>query len=207
MLTIGLTGGIGSGKSTVAELFAELGVPIIDADRIAHQLTTPDSHAFTAIIKHFGSAILTEDGLLDRKKLRALIFADSSERQWLESLLHPLIRKEMLRQLILLKAPYCILVIPLLTESNTIRFIDRRLIVDLPESLQIERVSLRDHLTADQVRAILNAQSSRAERLATADDIIENTGSVAALKEKVAKLHQQYLKLSDEVKPFFNKPD
>lgn len=197
MLVIGLTGGIGSGKSTVTDLFARLGVPIIDADVIAKQLTSPKQEAFENIIKHFGSDILDQNGQLNRKRLGQIIFQNNQERQWLEKLLHPEIERQMHEQIKQLSTsfPYCIAAIPLLIEVHPYSFIDRILVIDIPEPLQIERVMARDHLSKKEVSHILSSQTSRENRLAKAHDVIINTGSLADLTEQVKSLHQQYLKM------------
>lgn len=199
MLIIGLTGGIGSGKSTVARLFADKGIPVLDADVIARNLTEAGQPALTAIAEHFGMQVITKDGALDRAKLRAIIFEQANERQWLERLLHPLIREKITQQLALLsasdnKAPYCIVVIPLLLETEAYPFIDRILVVDAPEHLQISRVSTRDNTLAANAKNIVSTQINREERLKKADDIIINDGSLADLTPQVDNLHKQYAK-------------
>ena len=191
-LTIALTGGIASGKSTVAQLFAEHGITVVDADLIAHQLTEPDSPLLPAITSHFGEGIL-EAGALNRSKLAEIIFQQPAARQWLNQLLHPAIRIEMQRQLNESQSPYSIAVIPLLAESTGIDFIDRVLVVDIPEALQLERLMNRDKLTQADALLRINAQASRKQRLAIADDVILNQSDLAALQQQVAQLHQQYL--------------
>lgn len=194
MIKVGLTGGIGSGKSTVAHFFSALGIPIIDADQIAREIVTPNSPAFKKIVSHFGTAILDTSGQINREKLRAIIFDHISERQWLEELMHPVILEEMFRQADQTKAPYCILMIPLLLEKN-IR-LDRVLVVDTTEVLQAERLQNRDHANKDQIKKILAAQISREERLAKADDVIANVGTLDELKNKVQQIHEKYLQLA-----------
>ncbi len=196
MLTIGLTGGIGCGKSTVARHFQTLAIPVIDADVIARELTTPDTPAFAEIFHHFGSAILNEYNSIDRKKLREIIFSNAEQRQWLEHLLHPLILQEINQRKKKADAPYCILVIPLLLEKKVYQDIDRILVVDTTEKLQTQRVMQRDQLTAEQVKAILAAQLARQERLMLADDVITNNGNLADLHQQVETLHQCYLRLT-----------
>lgn len=197
MLVIGLTGGIGSGKSTVADRFAEHGVPIIDADLIAKELTLPDEPAFKAIVEHFGSSFVSKDGTLDRRKLREHIFNHVDERNWLEGCLHPLIVARMKEQIGLLKgAPYCIAVIPLLAESQAFPFIGRILVVDLPEEDQVERVLNRDKTNAAQVKAIIESQASRHDRLAIAHDVITNNGSLDDLITQVDALHKKYVNMA-----------
>jgi dephospho-CoA kinase len=198
MLVIGLTGGIGSGKSTVAALFAALHVPIIDTDVIAHELTQPKTPAYLSIVKHFGKDLVLSDGLLNRAQLSMMIFSDSKKRLWLERLLHPLIRDEMERKIHQCSAPYCIAVIPLLFEVEFYSMINRILVVDSPLELQIERIRARDHFPLSHIQAILKTQASRSHRLARADDIITNDQDLTHLKNQVEKLHAKYLKLSSE---------
>lgn len=195
MLVIGLTGGIGSGKSTAAAFFAEQGVSIIDADLVAREITLPEKPAYLKIIEHFGPAVLLKDETLDRKKLRQIIFTYPNERLWLENLLHPLIREEIENQIQFSISPYCIIAIPLLIETLPYPFIDRILVVDAPESQQIERVALRDHQSFSEIQTILKTQSSRKLRLKKADDVIENNGTLEDLKLQVKKWHQTYLEL------------
>jgi dephospho-CoA kinase len=198
MMIVGLTGGIGSGKSTVADLFAKHHVPIIDADHIARDLTQPNQEALQQIAIHFGSHILNRDGTLDRRQLRTLIFGDMTARRWLESLLHPLIRDEIERKIKLLSAAYCIAVIPLLLEVGSYPFINRILVIDTDPDLQIERVTKRDHVIAADVHATINAQINFNERLAQADDIITNRGNINKLIEQVDLLHEKYINLSNQ---------
>ncbi len=192
MLVVGLTGGVGSGKSTVAKLFAELGAPVIDADVIAREVTQVDKPAFASIIKHFGKEILLPDGTIDRAKLRNIIFSDSKQRLWLEHLLHPLIREEMKKQISTLTAPYCIAVIPLLLEVEFYSFINRILVVDAPEQAQVQRVITRDKATQSDIEAIIKTQASRQDRRARAHDIIINDGNKDDLIPQVEKLHEKY---------------
>lgn len=197
MLRIGLTGGLGSGKSTVANYFAELKVPVIDADKIVHTLTQPDQEAFKKIVEHFGKEILTDQVLLDRSKLRSLVFQSSKERLWLENLLHPLIIAKMQESLKNLKISYSILVIPLLVESSqSINFLDRILVIDTSESIQIQRVRVRDKISQQQIELIMHSQSRRGERLAMADDVLVNDQDLTVLRESVFKLNSKYLKLA-----------
>lgn len=202
MFAVGLTGGIGSGKSTVAECFAALGVPVIDTDVIARQLTEPGSEALIAIRTVFGEAVMQPDGTLDRAALRRLIFADAAARHQLEALLHPRIRQRVEQALSALAAPYALLVIPLLVETGGYQdVLSRVLVVDCPEDLQIDRVMARSGLAQDEVKAILAAQATRAERLAAADDVIVNTASPEALHSEVATLHRRYLAFSTMPSP------
>ena len=194
MFAVGLTGGIGSGKSTVAELFAERGVPVIDTDVIARELTAPDNEALKAIQDAFGDAVMREDGSLDRARLRRRVFADPEARRTLEAILHPRIRQAVEQALAGLHAPYALIVIPLLVETGAYaEILDRVLVVDCPEDMQIARVMARNDLTRAEVEAILAAQAGRAARLAAADDVIDNTGSSEGLRDRVHALHAQYM--------------
>ena len=202
MFTVGLTGGIGSGKSTVADCFAAHGVPVIDTDAIARQLTVPGSAALKAIRAAFGKTVMQADGTLDRAGLRRLVFADAAARHQLEAILHPRIRQEVEQALATLAAPYAIIVIPLLVETGGYRdLLNRVLVVDCPEELQIARVMARNGLTYGDVHAILAAQAGRAERLSAADDVIINAATPAALAAEVSLLHQRYLALAAEPSP------
>lgn len=198
MLRVGLTGGIGCGKSTVAQHFAVLNVPFIDADSIAHHLTTKDSPVLDAIQAAFGEEVRLPDRELNRAWLRQRIFSDASERKKLEAILHPLIFDEIRKQLQALHdVPYVLLVIPLLLETQTYRDLtDRVLVVDCLEEQQIARVTERSGISASDINAILAAQMPRALRLALADDVLTNTGDWAALQAQVLALHQTYLMLS-----------
>lgn len=196
MFKIGLTGGIGSGKSTVAKLFAELGVPIIDADAIVYALTAPKKSTYKKIIAQFGAEYLKSDGSLDRRKLRTLAFQNEEARIWLENLIHPLVFKEIRKRLKTISAPYVILVIPLLFETKACEIVDHALVVDCPEQMQIKRIQERDHTSAKAVKAIIQSQIPRKLRLALADTIIQNCDSLPTLKKQVKKLHGQYLKIS-----------
>lgn len=191
MLTIGLTGGIGSGKTTVANYFAGLGITVIDADIIARQIVTAGSPLLKQITQHFGSSVLDETGNLNRNKLRDLVFADPTQRLWLENLLHPVILKEMYQLAKTASSAYCILVMPLLLEKNV--SVDRVLVVDCPRDLQIQRIEEQRQLTKKQIDAILATQLTREQRLARADDVINNDDSLTALKEQTLVLHQKYI--------------
>lgn len=197
MLKIGLTGGIGSGKTTVANLFASFGVPIIDTDQLARHLVEPQTIGWQAIADHFGPNILDPNTKeLNRRRLREIIFSNAAEKKWLEELLHPLIRAQVDQVLGTLKADYCILVIPLLLESEYDYDLDRILVVDTHPEQQVERVVARDQVKAEEAQQILAHQISREERLAQADDIIDNTLSdPESLKAQVAELHQTYKNL------------
>lgn len=192
---VGLTGGVGSGKSTVAELFSELGAGLVDTDAIAHALTAADGAAMAAIAAAFGRAVIAADGSLDRAAMRDRVFADADARRRLEQILHPLIRAEARRQVAASRAPYVILIVPLLVENLDAYRDDmaRVAVVDCDERQQIERTARRPGVTIAQARAILAAQSPRAARLAIADDIIDNRGELVELKTRVAQLHQRYL--------------
>lgn len=193
---LGLTGGIGSGKSAVAAHFAALGVPVIDDDHIARQLVEPGQPALTRIAEHFGQDILQADGGLDRGALRERIFANPQERRWLESLLHPLVREESLKRLAQANYPYAILMSPLLLETGQSRQVRRVLVVDAPQALQIQRITARDGIDSDQAQAIIKAQLPRDERLRQADDVLLNDQDLASLKKEVERLHHLYLGLS-----------
>ena len=194
---IGLTGGIGSGKSTVADLFSAQGVVVVDTDVIAHALTGAGGAAMPALVAAFGSGICLPDGALDRAAMRGLAFADPAARQQLEGILHPLIRSEVDVRCQAAGSPYVLLVVPLLVESGAYRHRVRRvLVVDCEEATQVSRVMARSGLSAEEVRAIMAAQVSRRERLAAADDVITNNDGVAALETQVIGLHQHYLRLA-----------
>ena len=194
---IGLTGGIGSGKSAAADLFAARGALMVDTDQIAHQLTAPGGTAMDAIRQAFGNGVVAADGALNRAAMRALAFEDPDARKRLEAILHPMIRAESERLCLAATTPYVMLVVPLLIESGTYRQRVRRLcVVDCPEEVQVARVMQRSGLEERQVRAIMAAQASRAERLAAADDVIDNGGSYEQLAAQVERLHAAYLQLA-----------
>jgi dephospho-CoA kinase len=195
---VALTGGIASGKTTVANLFAAHGVPVIDTDVIAREVVEPGQPALTAIVEAFGPGVLGADSRLDRPSLREKIFSDTDARRRLEAILHPAIRQAMERQSLEAAAlgPYQVLVIPLLAEGGRTDHVDRVLVVDVPESHQVERLVARDRVSPDHAAAALQAQATRAHRLAIADDVIENTGSIADLETQVAVLHDRYLELA-----------
>ena len=193
MYVVGLTGGIGSGKSTVAEIFIRLGVYVVDADQSARAVVQPGSTALEAIAQYFGSDIITSDGHLDRKALRERVFASDTERAWVESLLHPLIFENTLQQLNSANSDYAILESPLLLETSQKDLVDRILVVDLPEEIQLERALSRDNTTKQQIQAIMAAQFSREQRLKMADDVICNDQSLRELEPQVLALHQAYL--------------
>lgn len=199
MLRIGLTGGIGSGKSSVAQCFSDLGVPVIDADSIAHELTAPGMPALRRIADVFGAHLIDEKGTLLRPVLRNIVFSDVSRRKQLEAILHPLIRQEMGARVQKLDAPYCVCVVPLLLETGQASSVQRILVVDVPHSLQYRRAMARDGSTALEVAAVIRAQIGFRERLAQADDIIVNDQDQAALQQRVAELHQSYLAFASTV--------
>ncbi|MDP5142041.1 dephospho-CoA kinase [Rheinheimera baltica] len=190
---VGLTGGIGCGKSTIAKLFADLGVGYVDADIVAREVVLPGTPCLQAIVQRFGNTILQANGELNRHKLRQHIFSHASDKAWLEQLLHPAIRQQLLEQLHTLTSPYALLVAPLLLENKLNQYVQRVLVIDLPESLQLERAMTRDAANAEQINAIMAAQMSRTQRLKLADDIITNDSSLSELPAKVAALHKQYL--------------
>jgi dephospho-CoA kinase len=198
MLKIGLTGGIGCGKTTVAGLFAAKGVPVLDADQIARDLVQPGRPALAAIVREFGADIL-EAGHLNRAKLRKSIFHFPERKRWLEALLHPMVFEAMRTQISALRSDYCVLCIPLLIETRQQAFVDRILVVDCPAELQYARVKRRDSLEASEIARIIQTQASREERLAAADDVIENVGAMAHLVIQVEKLHRFYLDLARQV--------
>lgn len=195
--TVGLTGGIGSGKSAVADRFAAHGIAVVDTDAIAHELTAPGGGAMPAIRDAFGPDYVTTDGSLDRARMRSAVFGDPSLRKRLESILHPMIRAESDRRIAKASSPYAVLAIPLLVESGVDRNrIHRVLVVDCAESIQVSRVMQRSGLAEDEARRIISAQASRVRRLAAADDVLDNSGSLAELEPKVESLHRHYLALA-----------
>ena len=196
-LVVGLTGGIGSGKSAAADEFARLGATVVDTDAIAHALTGPGGAAVAEIQRQFGKAYVDARGAMDRQRMRGLVFSDAEEKQRLEALLHPLIRAESARRIEQAAGPYVVLVVPLLIESAGYRErLGRVLVIDCPEALQIARVRQRSGLPEAEVRRIIATQIQRERRLAAADDVIDNSGTVAALQQQVGKLHEKYLALA-----------
>jgi dephospho-CoA kinase len=200
-LRIGLTGGIASGKSTVADLFAGKGVPVIDLDVISRAVVTPGSPGLAAVVEAFGDGVLDAHGTLDRASLRRLVFADPASRRRLESILHPRILAETLRECEAAGGPYQIVVVPLLVESGLAGWVDRVLVVDCPMEVQVTRLKARDGATDEQARAILAAQATREARLAVADDVIENAGSPEALVEAVERLDRTYREAPPDGRP------
>jgi dephospho-CoA kinase len=193
---VGLTGGIGSGKSAAADAFAELGATVVDTDAISHQLTAAGGAAVARIKELFGAEFVT-GGAMDRKRMRDHVFADPQAKRKLEGLLHPLIREESLRRIQAARSPYVVHVVPLLIESPDYRSrVNRVLVVDAPEETRVARVQARSRLAADEVRAIIRSQAPREQRLAAADDVIDNGGTRDALRKQVAALHQKYLQFA-----------
>ena len=201
MLIIGLTGGIGSGKSTVAGCFAQHGVPVIDADQLARELVAPGSPALNEIIAIFGPNILLPDGSLDRSQLRQRVFADPDQKRRLEAILHPRVYTELRYRTQALRTPYCIWVVPLLLETGGTALVDRVLVVDAPESLQRQRVLTREGMNETTFDAILRSQANRAERLRAADDVIVNNSDLSQLQQQVTALHHRYQDLANALPP------
>lgn len=195
---VGLTGGIASGKSAVAREFEALGIPVIDADIVSREVVEPGTEALMKIEEHFGAQVIKSDGSLDRAQLRQLIFADSEQRQWLENLLHPAIRQRIREQIAASKAPWLILMVPLLFEGGGYDFVQRVLVVDVPEELQRARVRQRDGSDDATIDGIMARQLPRAERLARGDDVIDNSGPLDTLPARVATLAQRYEELAHE---------
>ena len=197
---VGLTGGIGCGKTTVADMFGALGASLVDTDLIAHAMTAPHGPAMPAIVAAFGPAFAAADGALDRARMRALVFSDPAAKATLEAILHPRIRDAALAAAAAATGAYVIFVVPLLIESGTWRErVDRVLAIDCPEEVQVARVMARNGLSEQQVRAIMATQVSRAERLAAADDVIANDGGIAALEPQIARLHANYMANSERM--------
>lgn len=191
---LGLTGGIGSGKTTIANILGELGAALIDTDVIAHQLTVPGGLAIPAILAQFGYELLTADGAMDRPAMRELVFSDPAQKHKLENILHPLIRQETEQAVSTATGSYLIFVVPLLVESGKWKSrVDRVLVVDCDEETQIQRVMSRNSLNREQVQAIMHNQASRQQRLAAADDVIINQGPLENIRAQVVQLHHQYL--------------
>lgn len=196
MLTVGLTGGIGSGKSAVGAAFGQRGAPVIDTDTLAREVVEPGQPALADIVAVFGPACLDAAGRLERAYVRRLVFAEPMLRRRLEDILHPRILQALRRRLAALQTPYCVVAVPLLVETGMNTLFDRILVVDVPEETQMVRVMARDGVDAAHARRILSQQASREQRLAVADDVLDNSGDLAALEAKVAQLHEQYLALA-----------
>ncbi len=197
MYTVGLTGGIGSGKSAAAEVFKKQGICVVNADEIARIVVEPGTSALKKIAGHFGEHVIQEDGRLDRRALRELVFDDQDELKWLENLLHPLINREIKSRLEAASSSYSILESPLLIETGQYKMVDRVLVIDAPKELQLKRASQRDDNDQAQIRAIMASQSGRHERLEKADDIITNDKDLESLRKSVMSLHANYLKLAE----------
>jgi dephospho-CoA kinase len=196
MFVVGLTGGIGSGKSVVGKLFADLGIKVVDADQAARAVVEPGTDALKQIAAHFGDDILNQDNQLNRATLRQRIFSDNNAKAWLEELLHPLINQWIEAQLAIANSPYAILESPLLLEIGQSGRVDRVLVVDVPEAVQLERAMARDNNDESQIKAIIASQLPRQARLDKGDDVIDNSGTPDALKAQVIQLHEQYLNLA-----------
>ena len=190
---LGLTGGIGSGKSAVSAMFEELGIQVVDADIVAREVVKPGSVGLTKITAHFGDEILTTDGSLDRAKLRAIIFANESQKQWLNNLLHPLIRESMLSQLKQATSEYVILVAPLLFENGLEKYCNHTLLIDVPVDVQITRTTARDNVSVELAKQIIASQMSRADKQQKAADILDNNRPLEEVKTDAQKLHEKYL--------------
>ena len=199
MYVVAITGGIGSGKTTIANQFAELGIDVVDADAIAREVVEPGAPALAAIAAHFGPDVITADGQLDRPSLRERVFSNPDAKVWLNALLHPLIRQEMLRRCAATRSPYCLLVVPLLVENKLTGLANRVLVIDVDEATQIERTCRRDGVSREQAQAILAAQASRAERLAAADDVLDNkNGAPETIKPRILALHETYMAFASQ---------
>lgn len=196
MFRVGLTGGIACGKTTVADMFAALGAQIIDTDELARDLVEPGEPALESVIEHFGSTILDDDGRLDRRALRRLVFSDPEKRHLLEQILHPAIRQRMIESSAIVRGPYQVLVIPLLVESHSDGHVDRVLVVDCDEEVQLRRLMNRDHESRETAENMLAAQISRQDRLDHADDIIDGGSGLEALQQRVKQLDQYYRELT-----------
>jgi dephospho-CoA kinase len=198
---VGLTGGIASGKSTATKFFADLGVPIIDTDQVARDVVEPGQPPLERLVERFGNSILTPDGHLDRPALRNIVFSDPKARADLEALTHPAIGAAVEARSAIAGGPYQILVLPLLVEKSLGSQLDRVLVVDCDEELQIKRLEARDGSTLAQAQAILNAQASRGARLKAAHDVIKNDGDISTVRDQVAELHARYLELARQARP------
>lgn len=196
MFVVGLTGGIGSGKTAASDYLAGLGITVVDADLVSRQVVEPGQLALAAIAAHFGAGVLDAEGRLDRRALREIVFADPAQRNVLEQITHPAIGAEILRQLQASRSPYTLLVSPLLLESSQHQLTHRILLIDAPEQLQQQRTELRDQVPASQVQAIIAAQMARGERQSRAHDVVINDGPLDALHRQLDELHQQYLRLA-----------
>ena len=198
VLTIALTGGIGSGKTSIASIFKSLGVPIIDSDTISKEIILPGKPCFKDIVNEFGEEILTNKGTIDRYKLRDIIFNNDKARIKLENITHPIIFKNIDIQTSLINYPYCLVIVPLLIETKSVKYFDKVLLVDTFKNIQFERVSKRDSMSPTLLKRIIKIQATRSERLKYADDIIENNNEIGNLNEHINILHKKYLTLSKE---------
>ena len=198
MLIIGLTGGIGSGKTAASDIFESLGVNVVDADIVAREVVEPEKPALNKIAKHFGKDILHDDGHLDRAQLRSIIFSQPLEKEWLENLLHPLIRQEIQAQLDRSTSQYAILVSPLLLETDQSKIVNRILLIDVPPNIQIERAAQRDNNSRQQIQKIIDSQLPRDVKISKSDDVICNDQSFAELEKKIIEQHAFYLELAHE---------
>ena len=198
MFVVGLTGGIGSGKTAVSDRFAAQGIDVVDADVVSRQVVEPGTQALRQIQRHFGDDILQADGRLDRASLRTLVFSNAEEKAWLEKLLHPLIGVEIFRQLEAARSPYVLFVSPLLVEAGQISLCDRVIVVDAPEAVRLDRTTQRDNNTVAQVKNIMTTQLSRQQRLESATDVIDNSGSLEQLDHRVDELHRALLLMTQE---------
>jgi len=199
---VGISGGIGSGKTTVTDLFTTYDIKVIDADVIAREVVAPGTPALKSIVDKLGQSVLDCSGILDRAKLRTLVFSDSKTKSWLNQLLHPVIRQQMLLQTQQAKSAYCLLSVPLLVENKLYQQVNKVVIVDVDEQTQLRRTLLRDKTNEQQIRAIMSAQATRAQRLAVADDIIDNNGKTDDLPKQVFQLHKKYLQLAKQATAF-----
>ena len=208
-MTVALTGGIGSGKSTVSELFLSLGVPVIDADEISRRIARPGGAAYQAMVALLGSDALAADGTIRRDYVRRRVFEDDALRRELEAIVHPLVRGEMARVIDIIEHPYCVVSIPLLLETGEVRSFDRVMVVDIPEAVQVSRTMRRDGVTAEDAKKIMQRQAARADRINAADDIIDNGGDIGALRARVNELHGSYLQLARRLahNPGMDAPD
>ncbi len=197
MWVLGVTGGIGSGKTAATDHFQSLGITVVDADLASRLIVEPGRPALIAIREHFGTAVITKEGLLDRRALRTIVFADNEQRRWLEALTHPLIAEEILHQIQNSESAYTVLSSPLLLESQQHQWVNRILVIDVPESIQVSRTVGRDNTTEESIRAIMAAQMSRSDRLNRADDIIVNDQDLAHLYAAIDSLHERYLALAN----------
>ncbi len=201
VLIIGLTGGIGSGKTTITNMFTKFSIDVIDADIIARHIVKPNSTALNSISNHFGEEFIQSDGELNRALLRTKIFSSETDKAWLNNLLHPLIRNKIVSQTSAAMSPYCLLVAPLLIENELYHLVDRLLVIDVKETTQLERTLARDTSSAKEIKAIMASQTSRKVRLDKADDIINNNGAnFAKIENQVLKLHQAYIQLAEAKK-------